>query len=90
MAMSVDHELTLWVGATRYYLGRQTYAVEDFCNLLIGEWPSLSSHTKQILMRDINEEFRRDDDARANGAEHKPLGHDCDRKSWARVRNLWV
>ena len=39
--MDPRDELTLWVGATHYHLGRTTYAVSDFCNLLIGSWNEL-------------------------------------------------
>lgn len=28
-------QATLWIGAFRYYCGRKTYAVQEFCNLLI-------------------------------------------------------
>ena len=87
--MAPQDELTLWVGATRYYLGRMTYAVSDFCNLLIGSWNELSENTKTIIQRDIEEEFVRDDESRARGDSFHPLGHDMDRKSWEHVRKLW-
>jgi hypothetical protein len=87
--MTPDNELTLWVGATRYYMGRMTYAVSDFCNLLIGSWNELSENTKTIIQRDIEEEFLRDDESRKRGDSFHPLGHDMDRKSWEHVRKLW-
>lgn len=87
--MSPDKELTLWVGATRYYLGRMSYAVSDFCNLLIGSWNDLDSRTKTIIRRDIEEEFVRDDESRERGDSYHPLGHDIDRQSWEHVRKLW-
>ena len=31
-----------------------------------------------------------DDEARSDGHEYKPLGADCDRFQWARVRKLWA
>ena len=88
--MNRDEELTLFVGATRYYLGRMTYAVDDFCRILITNWKSFSEETKNTIRRDVETEFDMDDKARVRGDQHKPLGHDCDRKSWERVRNLWV
>jgi hypothetical protein len=86
--------LTLWVGAFRYYLGRQTYAVSDFCDLLIQEWNNLPDKCKGIIQRDLEEAFERDDDHRKDQQDLKyesylPLGMDCDRAEWERVRKLW-
>ena len=41
---------------------------------------------QNIIKRDLEEEFKRDDEARADGREFKPLGHDCDRASWEKLR----
>jgi hypothetical protein len=87
--MAPQDELTLWVGATRYYMGRMTYAVANYCNLLLGSWNELSQNTKTIIQRDIEEEFQRDDESRARGDSFHPLGHDCDRKAWEHVRKMW-
>lgn len=87
--MSNDNELTLWLGATRYYLGRRTYAVSTFCNMLIANWSSFDENTKNLLIRNIEEEFDRDDLARLESDGYNPLGDDCDRQSWEKVRNLW-
>lgn len=87
--LSPDNELTLWVGATRYYMGRMTYAVANFCSLLIGSWNELSENTRAIIERDIETEFVRDDESRRRGDSFHPLGHDMDRKSWEHVRKLW-
>ena len=91
--MNDDQELTLWVGATRYYTGRMTYAVGEFVDLLVQEWPSLPEPTRAIIARDLEEEFMRDDDVRADsdsGRYTYPLGHDCDRAQWERVRRLYA
>ena len=82
-------ELTLWVGATRYYLGRTTYAVANYCDLLIGSWNELGKGTRMIIQRDIEKEFDRDDESRTRGDSFHPLGHNIDRKSWEHVRKLW-
>ena len=87
--MDPRDEVTLWVGATQYHLGRMTYAVSDFCDLLIGSWNELGENTKTILKRYIEEEFLRDDESRRRGDSYHPLGHDMDRKSWEQVRKLW-
>lgn len=81
--------LTLWLGATRYYLGRMTYAVSNYCELLRREWPNLPERTRNLIQRDVEEEFVRDDNDRAEGRQYKALGHDCDRKEWEKVRMLW-
>ena len=80
---------TLWVGALRYYMGRMTYAVEEFCELLIAEWPNLDDRTKELIRRDLGEQMARDDKDRAENRNYKRLGHDCDRASWERVSKLW-
>jgi len=83
-------ELTLWVGACRYYMGRRTYAVGNFCSLLRREWPKLDERTKQIIRRDVEEEFERDNQARQSGHTFRLLGDDCDRAEWDKVRALWA
>lgn len=87
--MSNVNELTLWLGATRYYLGRRTYAVGNFCDMLIANWSSFDDATKVLLVGEIETEFDRDDLARLESDGYNPLGDDCDRQSWERVRNLW-
>ena len=81
-------EAAIW--AVRYCLGRRTYVVEDCSRWLCAVWDSLDSDARVIIQRDVEEEFARDDAARANGnAECLPLGMDMDRASWQRVRDLW-
>lgn len=84
---------TVWIGACRYYMGRMSYAVGNFCEALRREWPALPEHAKQIIKRDLEEEIKRDDQSRADGESsiytHNPLGHDCDREEWLKVRALW-
>lgn len=75
--------------AVRYCLGRQTYIVSDCAEWLIDVWTSLNESTRAVILRDIEDEFRRDDEARARGDRHLPLGADMDRRQWERVRRLW-
>jgi hypothetical protein len=77
------------VAAFRYCCGRQTYIVSVCANWLIEVWPMLSDHMRAVIKRDLEEEFVRDDQARASNESYKPLGWDCDRKEWERVRKLW-
>ena len=77
------------IGAVRYCMGRMTYIVDDCADWLYDVWPHLPKNVKAIIQRDVEEEFARDDEARERGATYKPLGHDCDRATWDRVRKLW-
>lgn len=88
--MTDDQTTTLWLGAFRYYVGRMTYAVGDFCGLLIATWPTLPERTRTLIQRDLDEEFQRDDEARDVESMCKPLGANCDRQQWERVRALWM
>ena len=87
--MKPADELTLWLGATRYYMGRMTYAVSSFCELLIEQWPALNKDTRYMIQRDLEREFEKDDEMRQQKSEFLPLGQDCDRAEWERVRRLW-
>lgn len=84
-----SHDHLMVIAATRYCLGRMTYIVSDCEQWLIELWPSLPEYTRNIIKRDIEEAFKRDDEDREAGRDYKALGHDCDRKSWERVRSLW-
>lgn len=81
--------MALWTGAARYYLGRQTSSVSTFCQLLVQEWPSLPASLQNLLQRDIEEQFARDDEDRKLGRETRALGADVDRMEWTIVRNQW-
>lgn len=77
------------IAAVRYCLGRMSYIVGDCADWLIAEWGQIEEGARRTIQRDIEDAFARDDDARAMGNEYKPLGMDCDRASWERVRELW-
>lgn len=78
------------VTAFRYCCGRQTYIVGECADWLIQHWSEFSQNTRSLIQRELEEEFRRDDEARKSQAQYKPLGWDCDRKEWERVRRLWA
>ncbi len=88
--MTDDETLTLWLGAFRYYLGRRTYAVESFCDMLRATLPNLPERAQLLIVDELDAAFKQDDAARANRSEFKPLGHDCDREQWERVRAMWI
>ncbi len=83
------HDHLMVIAATRYCLGRMTYIVGECASWLIKTWPLLSQQTQNIIKRDIEEAFARDDEDREAGRDYKALGWDCDRAEWARVRKLW-
>ena len=83
---------TMVIAAFRYCLGRMTYIVEDCCDWLIEQWPEFGQATKDIVQRELENAFGEDDAIRANPQSqyaYQPLGHDCDRVQWERVRKLW-
>lgn len=73
------------IAAFRYCLGRRTYIVGDCADWLIEQWGSLDQKARAVIERDLREEVKRDDEARAENREYKPLGQDCDRADWLRV-----
>jgi uncharacterized membrane protein len=77
------------LAAFRYCCGQRTYIVSVCCDWLIDIWPFLDANTKSVIQRDLERDFELDDAARQIGESFKPLGWDCDRKDWERVRALW-
>lgn len=77
------------VSAVRYCLGRSTYIVSDCQEWLCDIWDKLPEKAQAIIQRDVEEAFKSDDEDRANGKDYRALGHDCDRRCWEKVRQLW-
>ena len=77
------------LAAFRYCLGRMTYIVGDCEQWICANWEQFPRSVRQLIQREVEEEIQRDDKARAEGRDYKPLGHDCDRAAWIRVRSLW-
>lgn len=86
--MNDQQTSTVWLGAFRYYLGRQTYAVSDFCELLIQEWSALPRYTQDLIRKELAKEIERDSEAREQNLSFYPLGQDCDRAEWLRVQHI--
>jgi hypothetical protein len=80
-------ELVFW--SFRYFLGRMTIATVCFANDLAKAWPYLAPNIQGLIKRELEEEFKRDDQARAEKKDWKPLGHDCDRAAWQKVRDAY-
>ena len=82
--------LTVWMGATRYFMGRRSASVSEFCTELRAAWRFLDDETRALIERDVEEEFERDDSWRTLHQDKPwPLGDNCDRESWEGVRRLW-
>ena len=76
---------TLWIGAFRYYCGRETISVHSFCDGLIKEYVNLPRQARDCIYRDLGRAFEDDNRDRARGREVKTLGHDMDRAKWEEV-----
>jgi len=87
--MNDSDSLTLWLGAFRYYLGRMSYAVSHFTEMLRAEWPNLPEQARTLIRAELEDAFINDDKHRDSGEFWSVLGHDCDRASWETVRALW-
>lgn len=79
----------LAVAAVRYCTGRTSVVVGECCDWLLAHWQELSGNARHVIARDLEREFEADDKARQDGERYKPLGWDCDRREWDRVRTLW-
>jgi hypothetical protein len=73
--------LTLW-------LGRRSYAVSDFCDLLIQQWSTLPKRTQDLISKELNKAIKRDSEDRDAGSAFRHLGDDCDLAEWLRVQQV--
>lgn len=79
------------VATFRYCLGRQTYIVQECADWLLLHWPEIEQPVRNLIRRELDKAFEQDDRVRAGEmAGYKPLGWDCDRQQWERVRSLWA
>lgn len=77
------------LAAFRYCLGRMTYIVGDCERWVFANWEHYPPNIRKLIQSEVEDEIKRDDEARERGDDYKPLGHDCDRAAWERVRTLW-
>jgi hypothetical protein len=80
-------DLVFW--AFRYMLGRQSYAVSDFAERLALSWNSLDKQVQQLIKKELDKAFLKDDETRALKCDYKTLGGDCDRNSWQKVKDAY-
>ena len=76
--------------AFRYYVGRTTISAYLFTEDLARAWDSLPAGTQSIIQRELEDKFRRDDEARASHDPYLPLGMDVDRVAWELVRKAYT
>ncbi len=77
--------------ATRYVMGRHTYAVHEHCEWLEANWSRIPEAERRVIQQDLEAAFGRDDRARQmRSKDLRSLGDDCDRQDWQRVRALYV
>lgn len=85
--MDKDDKSDLWIGAFRYYCGRQTIAVHSFTESLIKHWEEIPEGAQTVIRRDLDEAFADDRrDRERNSKYGYRLGHDCDRLAWKKLR----
>lgn len=73
-----DEEMML-ISAVRYALGRMSYVVGITCNFVANNRKKLSKQCINIIIRDIEEEFKRYHDSGFK------MGMDCDELDWNRL-----
>lgn len=89
-------DLVFW--SFRYFLGRMTIATCCFAESLAKGWQHLDPRIQELIKRELEKEFVRDDEARKDRLENPesiykdwlPLGMDCDREVWQKVRNAYT
>lgn len=87
--MNTDTLNNLWIGAFRYYCGRETISVHAFCDDLIKEYGNIPDQAKGVIKRDLIRAFEDDDRDRKKNREVKTLGHDMDRAKWLEVLGVF-
>ncbi len=94
------HEQDAWgyhglmiVAAFRYCLGRMTYMPSVCADWIIRHWDEFPERERIVIQRELEEAFTEDNKDRADIARNDgfgyTLGHDCDRRAWSRVREIW-
>jgi len=68
----LTQSMVIW--AFRYCLGRSTYAVSDCVSYLLENWKFLEEHTKELIVREIDEAF-----------EKGHCGMRMDQEQWNRI-----
>lgn len=74
----------------RYIIGRMSYAVSEWVDWCVQAWPEIPVSERAIIQRELEAAFERDDMLGKTARAHfSPLGSECDREQWERVRALY-
>ena len=66
----------------RYYLGRRTIATCAFAKNLAAAWDYLRPTTREMIGKELLKAY----ELAAKELNWKPLGDDCDREAWDKVK----
>jgi hypothetical protein len=95
LTLTEKEQILIIVSSLRYYMGRSTIAVSSYVRFLEENWEHLTNDSKWLIEREVEREIERDDVERVaskmsgKNSDFLPLGMDCDRDQWDRLRKLW-
>lgn len=72
----------LIVSAFRYALGRQSYVPSMFGGFIRQQWDLIPSNTKNLLIRELEEAVKENDETYDASSFSNKLGLDCDIHTW--------
>jgi hypothetical protein len=73
----------------QYCVGQHSYIVRECVDWLFANWSEFGDAAKELIKKELEELFDKDDLYRYGGGGYKALGDNCDRLEWERVRALW-
>lgn len=85
MNLTDDEVSSLVVGAFRYNLGRMTYSVSYFCDLVVRNKEDIPKGVLDLIEAELKEAIKDDDLGRKEGKTHYKLGMDVDRIAWTNL-----
>ena len=77
------------LAAFRYCVRRRSYIVQDCVDWLIAYWPEFGDFIKDLLRKELEELFDKDDEFRSTNIGFPSFGDNYDRAAWNLVRALW-
>ncbi len=79
----------LWLCAFRYCLGRMSYVVGEFCDLLPNYWNLISHSVRNTILYELEQAIKEDEKDRSINNDviikKLPLGMEYDRISWLKL-----
>lgn len=82
-----ESELAFW--SFRYFLGRMTIQTCHFAEQLAKVWTQIDERHRCLIREELEHAFVKDDEARNANSKWLPLGMDCDREAWEKVRSAY-